>query len=256
MGDNEHAKEQEKAQSQQSVASVTPCLADDAEARAINDVQSIISRMARMPQGCIHPDTIPKDVPEDSAFSKVTQHWRFLQKEWQRAHAQVAEESSITFPEPDVDLFHKLSIAIINHIQKQAAIKYAVQDAGFNIIRRGVQVDIKTDQLRRYLEDLEGIRLAEELISLFGLHDYKGEIILREVDRTFGTASSLESEKRKRDTNEDQYKQDMLGLAVETARGVKDMGSALRNLTAAPKSYGRSSVRKQAPDGGEPESES
>lgn len=256
MSEAEHTEVEGIGATQPSVASVTPCLAEDAEARAINDVQSIINRMARMPQGGIHPDTIPKDLPEDSAFSKITQHWRFLQKEWQRAHSQTAEESSITFPEPDVDLFHKLSVAIINHIQKQAAIKYAVQDAGFNIIRRGVQVDIKTDQLRRYLEDLEGIRLAEELISLFGLHDYKGEIILREVDRTFGTAASLESEKRKRDTTEDQYRQDMLSLAVETARGVKDVGSALRNLTSAPKSYGRgSSVRKQAPDGGKPESE-
>jgi hypothetical protein len=87
------------------------------------------------------------------------------------------------------------------------------------------------------------------------LHDYKGEIILREVDRTFGTAASLESEKRKRDTTEDQYRQDMLSLAIETARGVKDVGSALRNLTSAPKSYGKQSIRKKAPDGGKPESE-
>lgn len=232
-----------------------PAQHDEGEAFAVNDVQSILDRMARMPTEGIHPNTIPKDLPEDSTFSKVVAQWRFGQREWQRKNKGQVEESAVMQPEPDVELFHQLSVSILNHIQKQAAIKYAVQDAGFNIIRRGVQVDLKTDQLKRYLEDLEGVRLAEELVSMFGLHEYKHEIVLREIDRVFGTATTIESEKRQRDNSDASYKQDMIELSLETARGIKDIASKLnsgRDGRSAPKSYGESSTRRQARNGNKP----
>ena len=219
------------------------------EAQSANDVNAIIDRMARMPNGALHPDTIPKDFPEDSTFSKVVVHWRKVQKEYQRERGISGPDSDLTQPEPDVELFHKLSLAILTHVQKQTAIKYAVQDAGFNIIRRGLQVDLKTDALRRYLEDLEGIRLAGELVSLFDLHEYRNEILLREIDRTFGTAVALEAEKRKQSADEYQFKQDMLGLSIETAKGIKDLASALKSKQNAPSSYGKEPVGRRTRNG-------
>lgn len=219
------------------------------EAEAANDVNAIIGRMARMPNGAMHPDTIPREFPEDSTFSKAVVHWRRVQKEYQREQGTTGPESDLTQPEPDIELFHKLSLAILTHVQKQTAIKYAVQDAGFNIIRRGLQVDLKTDALRKYLEELEGIRLAGELASLFDLHEYRNEILLREIDRTFGTAVALESEKRKTESDEYQFRQDMLGLSIETARGIKELSSALKSKHNAPSSYGKDPVGRRTRNG-------
>lgn len=219
------------------------------EAQASNDVNAIIGRMARMPNGAMHPDTIPREFPEDSTFSKAVVHWRRIQKEYQRENGNKGPETDLTQPEPDIELFHKISLAILTHVQKQTAIKYAVQDAGFNIIRRGLQVDLKTDALRRYLEELEGIRLAGELVSLFDLHEYRHEILLREIDRTFGTAVALEAEKRKQGADEYQFKQDMIGLSIETAKGIKDLASALKSKNNAPSSYGKDPVGRRTRNG-------
>lgn len=219
------------------------------EADLVNDVQAIMDRMARLPQGGLHKDTIPNDLPEDSAFSKAVQHWKFLQRDWQRRHKGDVEESAIVQPEPDVELFHQLSIALLKHIQRQAAIRYASLDAGFNIIRRGVQADLDIKHLNKYLDELEGVRLSDELISLFGLHEYKHEIMLREIDRTFGTAISLEAEHRKKEADDNQYRQDMLDLAVETAQGVKDMGATLRDVNRPSASRERTSLRKRRQHG-------
>ena len=219
------------------------------DAAAINDVQSILDRMARLPSGSLHKDTIPNDLPEDSAFSKMVQHWKFVQRDWARKHHGDVEESAVVQPEPDVELFHQLSISLLNHIERQAAIRYAALDAGFNIIRRGVQADLDIRHLNKYLDDLEGLRLSGELISLFDLHEYKHEIMLREIDRVFGTATSLESEQRKKESDDNQYRQDMLELAVQTAQGVKDMGATLRSSISPASRRGQTSLRKRRHDG-------
>ena len=233
---------------------VTP---EPSEATTVNDIQSIIERMSRMPMEGMHPETIPRDLPEDSAFSKAVLHWRYLQREYGRRNGKDPSESELTHPEPDINLFHDLSVAVLNHVQRLTAIKYAVQDAGFNIMRRGVTVDLKTDALRKHLEDLEGLRLTEELATLMGLGDYKSEITLREVDKLFGSSVTLVSEQRRQEAEQRQFQGDMHNLAVRTSEGIKEIAGMIRNQS---KSYGggdpapvknrrRPDVGKQEPRG-------
>lgn len=211
------------------------------EAEQTNDIQSIIDRMARMPTGAMHPDTIPKDLPEDSAFSKAVLHWRYLQREYGRKRGREPTDAELTHPEPDIQLFHDVSVSILYHIQRLTAIRYAIQDAGFNIMRRGVNVDLKTDALQKHLEDLEGLRLTEELATLMGLGEYKAEITLRELDKLFGNASTLAAEQRRREAEGRQFQSELRDLAVQTAEGVKDIASLARNQA---KSYGEKTPQR------------
>lgn len=101
-------------------------------------------------------------------------------------------QRSFDFDPEMLDNFRSL---LVTHIERATAIQMTQADLKASIKETGIAIEADEKLFELSASMLE-LKFIDESIDIFGLNTYKDEIMLRELDTKFGSASTLASERR------------------------------------------------------------
>ena len=115
----------------------------------------------------------------------------------------------------DPELVDNLRAVFIEHIERTTAVKMTQNDIVASAKEVGVALEVD-DSLFDVTDKLLDLSFINSMLGIFGLSEYRDEIMLRELDMKFGTAKAIESEhrqaKRKAEDREMQQRETMSGI--------------------------------------------
>lgn len=124
----------------------------------------------------------------------------------------------------DSDLHDDFRNVLKDYITKTVAIKMVTEDASTSAQAVGLKMSLDKHAIEAFAQSALDIQLFSEICTIVGLHEYRDAIIMRELDKNFGTYRQLESEKRQQKRKEDDHDSWMRN----TGSGIHNM---LRELT-------------------------
>lgn len=160
------------------------------------------------------------DGPCDSGFQQVLREWKRKQSEWLRQQGHTVPYSMPTQGEADYVLMNALTKNLVIHLQRLLAIDAVVDDADKSLATYGIASDFRKEALKTYLGQLETLRWMSDSIEMFGLSEWKDEIVLREIDSVFGMAGPMQAEIRRKEAKNEAYQAQQTELLGKIAEGV------------------------------------
>jgi hypothetical protein len=133
--------------------------------------------------------------------------------------------------------------ALAEYITKTVAIKMVTEDASTSAQAVGLQLSLNKAEIEAFASATLDVQLFANICDVIGLTEFRNEIILREIDKTFGTARQLASEKRILKKKEDEHDH----WLRNTGSGIHNM---LRELTVLMK---KSASQTRTPEPVRPE---
>lgn len=99
----------------------------------------------------------------------------------------------------DIDTYTALRETVMDLIRQYVAVSMVESEISQAIISTGIDLQVATKPFIATANKLLDASVLDKLCNLTGMSEYRTEIVLREIDKGFGTARSLESEHRKRE---------------------------------------------------------
>lgn len=137
-----------------------------------NVLQNRLRREGVISRGEIGIGTQPGLIMRDTFFSRELTTW--------------VKNQHYGFDKAVLDEMNEIVLA---NIKKMTAIQMCLDDLGNSITELGL--DINMDNYKKLLDELGALLALDTLrraCDLLGLSDYRDEIVLREIDKEFGTA--------------------------------------------------------------------
>lgn len=103
-------------------------------------------------------------------------------------------QRNFDFDNETLDNFRAL---LVSHIERSTAVQMAQADLKASIKETGIAIELD-DKLFELSESMLELTFIKEIIDIFGLGSYKDEIMLRELDTKFGSATTIAAEHRQR----------------------------------------------------------
>lgn len=98
----------------------------------------------------------------------------------------------------DDELLDNFRDLITTHLERMVSIGMVKSDLTASITEAGINISAD-ERLFDISEKMLEARFIEQAIALFGLSRYQDEIMLREIDISFGTATQLAAERRQQE---------------------------------------------------------
>lgn len=139
----------------------------------------------------------------------------------------------------DSNLHEDFRRLLSEYITKTVAIKMVTEDASISAQSVGLKMSIDKTAIESFAQSALDVQLFAGICDIIGMHEYRDAIVMRELDKNFGTYRQLESEKRQQKRKEDEHDNWMRN----TGSGIHNM---LRELTVLAKKSANQPTR--APD--------
>lgn len=183
----------------------------------------------------IRPGTpVDPNIVVPKASSVRDTYFANLYRTWMK-HGALGFDSSV-----HDDMRHALE----SYITKTVAIKMVTEDASTSAQAVGLQLSLDTPAIDAFAQAMLDIKLFSEICEIIGFVEFRSEIILREIDKSFGTARMLDAEKRKQQRSNEDHEH----WLRNTGSGIHNM---LRELTGIMKKNASQSPRVPDPVGPE-----
>lgn len=149
----------------------------------------------------------------------------------------------------DAEMLNNFRDLITTHLERTVSIGMVRSDLQQSITETGITIE-SDERLFETAQKLLETRFIDDAISMFGLSGFRDEIMLREIDVTFGTATQLAAERRqqqrKAQEREDWYHTTFAGVhnmmrelvtATKAAAGIPEPASIFRRRQQAPSQF-------------------
>lgn len=128
----------------------------------------------------------------------------------------------------DTDLVDNLRAVFVEHIERTTAVKMTQNDIVASAKEVGVALEVD-ESLFDVTDKMLDLSFINGMLGIFGLSEYRDEIMLREIDMKFGMAKSIESEHRQAKRKAEERE----SLNRETMSGIHNMLRDLVGVTRA-----------------------